>query len=79
MTNFMIWLKENWWKLGLLFAVWVYIAIFAFQQYVATRQHNLGIINTAIQCSKTFEGEGEDACAEVALNQKIRIYKKLIW
>lgn len=64
----MSWLKQNWFKLFILIAIYLYIAGFFFDKYQALISHNMGITKYCIEEAKksgTEFGKTYENCIEM--------------
>lgn len=62
----MTWIKENWFKIGIVIAGAIYSLSFFLQQITAAKAHNLNVLTEMRQCVKELNGFGQDSCIEAA-------------
>lgn len=67
-------LKENWFKLSILTLAILYMVLFGYSQYLATKAHTLEVVNQLIHCGET---RFDDQCANRA--QSTLIFKGVFW
>jgi len=66
----MNWIKENWFKTGLLLLGFWILFIASLHQYVEIKKHNLDVVNSVRLCAN-LSGAGVSACAERVNEQGI--------
>lgn len=69
----MNWLKESWFKGGLLLLGFSLVIIFSYNQFLETKKHNLDIVNQQRLCASTFAGDSKSTqdCSNATQEQKI--------
>lgn len=74
-------LKQNWFKLFIVIAVLVYLALFAFGKYVEVKAHNRAVLEMAATfCQEiTDEEKMKDCAAPIITNEYIDLpFSKII-
>jgi hypothetical protein len=56
----------NWFKFFIILAVYIYLGLFAFEQYRLTKAHNLDVTQAIVSTCKIFNGDSNavEKCGE---------------
>lgn len=60
----MKWLKENWFKFGIMTLGFCFAVLFGYGQYLSTQAHTLEVQNQTMHCANSFEGDVMRTCVE---------------
>ncbi len=71
------WLKQNWFKILIVVAIFVYLGILSFEQYVAVKKYNNDILRYAISnCLKDdYSKETTQSCIDRFKKDYINLFK----
>lgn len=74
-------IKENWFKFGILVISLLYVITFLFQQYIEAKQLNLSVLSEVRQCNKDFPDDERffNSCRGVAHDQLIQVGHIIKW